>query len=145
MAKVFPLSEKMGGNGGCLLKRGYSRGSRVGLDGRLEGTGTRSRTLNRHTQGPGHHVPDVSSGEYLGTEIVAAGSTIAIGVTQIRANRIRPACTGQVRTREVGEAQTGVRRFKVGILNRPGFPGGSKPWKGWSHGTRAPRIEAVPA
>jgi len=30
-------------------------------------------------------------------------------------------------------------------LNRPGFPGGSKPWKGWSHGTTAPRIEAVPA
>jgi hypothetical protein len=30
-------------------------------------------------------------------------------------------------------------------VNRPGFPGGSKPWKGWSHGTRAPRIEAVPA
>ena len=32
-----------------------------------------------------------------------------------------------------------------GGVNRPGFPGGSKPWKGWSHGTTAPRIEAVPA
>ena len=30
-------------------------------------------------------------------------------------------------------------------MNRPGFPGGSNPWKGWSHGTTAPRIEAVPA
>jgi hypothetical protein len=30
-------------------------------------------------------------------------------------------------------------------MNRPGFPGGSKPWKGWSHGQEAPVIEEVPA
>jgi len=30
-------------------------------------------------------------------------------------------------------------------LNRPGFPGGSKPWKGWSHGQEAPVIEEVSA
>jgi hypothetical protein len=30
-------------------------------------------------------------------------------------------------------------------LNRPGFPGGSKPWKGWSHGREEPDIEAVSA
>ena len=36
-------------------------------------------------------------------------------------------------------------RLSDSELNRPGFPGGSKPWKGWSHGTTAPRIEAVPA
>jgi len=29
-------------------------------------------------------------------------------------------------------------------LNRPGFPGGSKPWEGWSHGEEG-HIEAVPA
>ena len=30
-------------------------------------------------------------------------------------------------------------------LNRPGFPGGSKPWKGWSHGRTETIIEAVSA
>ena len=30
-------------------------------------------------------------------------------------------------------------------LNRPGFPGDSKPWKGWSHGRTELIIEAVPA
>ena len=30
------------------------------------------------------------------------------------------------------------------VLNRPGFPGGSKPWKGWSHGEEA-NVEAVSA
>jgi hypothetical protein len=31
-------------------------------------------------------------------------------------------------------------------VNRPGFPGGSKPWEGWSHGRKeTPLIEAVPA
>ncbi len=29
-------------------------------------------------------------------------------------------------------------------VNRPGFPGGSKPWKGWSHGEEG-NLEAVPA
>jgi hypothetical protein len=30
-------------------------------------------------------------------------------------------------------------------LNRPGFPGDSKPWKGWSHGRTETIIEAVSA
>jgi hypothetical protein len=42
-------------------------------------------------------------------------------------------------------AQASTSYNSSGLVNRPGFPGGSKPWKGWSHGTRAPRIEAVPA
>ena len=29
-------------------------------------------------------------------------------------------------------------------LNRPGFPGDSKPWKGWSHGEEG-NLEAVSA
>ena len=35
--------------------------------------------------------------------------------------------------------------FSTWSLNRPGFPGGSKPWKGWSHGRTEAIIEAVPA
>ena len=30
-------------------------------------------------------------------------------------------------------------------VNRPGFPGGSKPWSVWSHGTEEPILKAVPA
>ena len=30
-------------------------------------------------------------------------------------------------------------------VNRPGFPGGSKPWKGWSHGSKESVHKAVPA
>jgi hypothetical protein len=31
-------------------------------------------------------------------------------------------------------------------VNRPGFPGGSKPWESWSHGSEeAPLVEAVSA
>jgi predicted helicase len=36
--------------------------------------------------------------------------------------------------------------YSLGVVNRPGFPGGSKPWEGWSHGRKeTPLIEAVPA
>ena len=41
----------------------------------------------------------------------------------------------------VGEGQL-LARFVT--LNRPGFPGGSKPWKGWSHGEQG-NLEAVSA
>jgi len=38
------------------------------------------------------------------------------------------------------------RMISISILNRPGYPGGSTPWKrGWSHGQEADVFEAVPA
>jgi uncharacterized protein YjbJ (UPF0337 family) len=40
--------------------------------------------------------------------------------------------------------QTKGNLKQAGEMNRPGFPGDSKPWKGWSHGEQD-NLEAVSA
>ncbi len=43
------------------------------------------------------------------------------------------------------ELGIGYRILRISAVNRPGFPGGSNPWKGWSHGQEAFGNEEVSA
>jgi hypothetical protein len=68
-----------------------------------------------------------------GRPVVTCAGAMEVSVRRVNDEWVDP---------QTGERLGSREPSSITLVNRPGFPGGSKPWKGWSHGEEG-NLEAV--